>query len=78
MPADEPENQTLAVLREMRGAMVRIEAKVDGLAEDLDDLRTRVDGNTLVLNMAMGVLHAHDERLEALEGGEAPSPTDAA
>ncbi|GHU04711.1 hypothetical protein FACS1894205_3420 [Alphaproteobacteria bacterium] len=44
--ADEPENHTIRLLREMREEM----------REMRDDLTNRIDGNTLVLNLLAGLL----------------------
>lgn len=60
----ETENHTLALLREIRGAIDDLDQK---LTRDIDDLRTRVDGNTLILNMVAGVVQDHDTRIERLE-----------
>ncbi|WP_201155037.1 hypothetical protein [Rhodothalassium salexigens] len=37
------------------------------LRDDVADLRLRVDGNTLLLNMVAGVAADHEARIEALE-----------
>ena len=69
--ADDPENHTVRLLQEMRAEMREMRAEVTGaraeVREGFEDLTTRLNGNTLVLNMAMGLLHDHEQRLEKLE-----------
>lgn len=55
--SDNVENHTLRLLQEMR----------EEFRKDMADLRTRIDGNTLILNMLAGHLHDHEMRLERLE-----------
>ena len=55
--ADEPENLTIGLLQELRKE----------LQETRKDLTTRVDGNTLLLNMLAGGVHDHEQRIQALE-----------
>ena len=57
--ADDPENHTIRLLQEMRAEM----------REGFEDLTTRINGNTLILNMMMGMIHDHEERLAKLEEG---------
>ena len=53
--AEDIENHTIRLLQEMRTEM----------RADIADIRQRVDGNTLLLNLLAGLLHEH--RLVALE-----------
>ena len=54
---DNVENHTIRLLQEMR----------DEFRQDIADLRTRIDGNTLILNMLAGHLHDHEMRLQKIE-----------
>jgi hypothetical protein len=55
--AEEPENLTIRLLRELRGEVQELRA----------DLTNRIDGNTVILNMLAGLLHDHEQRLDAVE-----------
>ena len=69
--ADDPENHTVRLLQEMRAEMREMRTEVAGvraeMREGFEDLTTRLNGNTLALNMMMGLLHNHEQRLEKLE-----------
>ncbi len=71
----ETENHTLALLREIRGAIAGLERKIDtdiaSVRADIEDLRTRIDGHTVILNMVAG---NHETRIQRLED---ICPTDA-
>ena len=58
--ADDPENHMLRLLREIREEQRR----------NHEDLKTRIDGNTLILNFIAGVVSEHEKRLAALEERE--------
>lgn len=62
--AQDSENLTLRVLRELRAEMR--DARSDMNAR-FDDLGTRVDGNTMILNLIAGMLHDQEERITTLE-----------
>ncbi len=59
-----PENHTVRLLQEMRKDMQDMRAEVHQMREDLT---TRIDGNTLILNMLAGFVHSHEERISAIE-----------
>ena len=61
---DEPENLSLRVLQELRAEM---RERFDTLDGQVADLSTRVDGNTLILNLIAGGLHDHEQRVTVLE-----------
>ena len=50
-----------------------LRGRLDGIDETLEDMTTRINGNTITLNMLMGALHDHEERLTTIEGGAAAS-----
>lgn len=54
---DDPENHTLRLLQEMRAEM----------RERFAGIEQRIDGNTLILNMLAGLIHDHEQRIEAVE-----------
>ena len=58
--ADDPENHTLRLLREIR----------EEQRGNHEDLKTRIDGNTSILNVIAGLVPEHEKRLEALEERE--------
>lgn len=61
--ADEPESLTIRLLQEMRGELTAIRADIGELRDEVKDLRRRVDGNTLILNLVAGVVHDHGQRI---------------
>ena len=63
--ADDTENHTIRLLQEMRA---ELRGRLDGIDETLGDMTTRINGNTITLNMLMGALYDHEERLARLEG----------
>jgi hypothetical protein len=62
--ADDTENHTLRLLQEMRAEMHEMRSEMTAMREDLT---VRLDGNTLILNMVAGLVHDHEQRIEALE-----------
>jgi len=62
--ADNTENHTIQLLREMRKEMKDSFAKVD---ERFDEVNLRIDGLTYIVTMLAGNMGGHDQRLEALE-----------
>ena len=58
--ADDAEYHTLRLLREIR----------EEQRSNDEDLKTRIDGNTLIPNAIAGVVSEHEMRLEALEERE--------
>jgi len=65
--ADEAENHTLAILREIRADIADIKGDIAEMKGDIVDLRTRVDGDTIILNIVAGYVRDHDARIEALK-----------
>lgn len=61
---DETENLTIRLLQEMRAELRELRTEV---RTDIADLRQRMDGNTLLLNLVAGVLHDHEQRITTLE-----------
>lgn len=72
--ADDFENHTLRLLQEMRSEMrdrfAGIEQRFTGVEQRLDGIEQRIDGNTLILNMLAGLIHDHEQRIEAVEARE--------
>jgi hypothetical protein len=79
--ADEPENHTIRLLRELRDemrvefAMVRkrfekVDQQFEKVDERFDDMGLRIDGLAHMLMLLAGRSHDHDERIERLEGGK--------
>ena len=66
--ADEPESLTIRLLQELRAEIREFRADTD---QRFEDLRQRVDGNTLLLNLVAGVTHDQEHRITALEPGKA-------
>lgn len=54
---DDPENHTLRLLQEMRAEM----------RDHFAGIEQRIDGNTLILNMLAGLIHDHEQRIDAVE-----------
>jgi hypothetical protein len=79
--AEEPENHTIRLLRELRDEM-RVEfamvgkrfEKVDGRFDDMerrfDGVNQRIDGVTHILTLLAGRSHDHEERIATLEAGK--------
>lgn len=65
--ADEPENLTIRLLQEIRSDIQALHRGQDELRSEVKDLTQRVDGNTLILNLAAGVVHDHEHRIGKLE-----------
>ncbi len=61
--AEEIENHTLRLLQELRAEMRLGFARLD---ERIDVLKTKLDGNTVLLGMVAGIPHDHEKRVEAL------------
>ena len=62
--ADEPENLTIRLLQELRTEMREMR---DDLTARVNDLSTRLNGNTIILSTIAGLYHDHEERIGALE-----------
>lgn len=58
--AEEPENHTIRLLQELRSDIAELRG-------DVAEVRTRLDGNTLILNFLAGSIHNHERRIDALE-----------
>ena len=65
--ADDSENLTLRLLREIREDVRGLHGRMESLEDRMDALETKVDGNAVLLNMLFGVLSEHDKRIEVLE-----------
>jgi hypothetical protein len=77
--ADEPENHTIRLLRELRDemrvefAMVRkqfemVDHQFEKVDERFDDMGLRIDGLAHMLMLHAGRSHDHEERIGKLEG----------
>ncbi len=62
--ANDPENLTLQLLREMRADMKAIRAEMQ---EGFDHLGTRIDGLAHILTVLAGNTYQHEERIARLE-----------
>ena len=75
------DNIILEQLRLIRDSLARMEGRIDGLAENVQGLRSemtgleaKIDGNTAILVGFGHYIHSIDERVEHLEqtiGGQA-------
>jgi hypothetical protein len=69
--ADEPENHTIRLLKEMRAEMregfEKVDKRFEKVDDRFDDLSLRVDGITHILTLLAGVSHDHEGRISKLE-----------
>ncbi|MEL7259331.1 MAG: hypothetical protein AAFN80_16090 [Pseudomonadota bacterium] len=69
--AENTENHTIQLLREMRKEMKEGFAKVDQRFNEIDDrfdeVNLRIDGLTYITTMLAGNMGGHDQRLDELE-----------
>lgn len=69
--ADNTENHTIQLLREMRKEMkdgfAKVDERFDEVDERFDEVNLRIDGLTYIVTMLAGNMGGHDQRLEALE-----------
>lgn len=72
--ADEPENHTIRLLRELRDEMrvdfAMVRTRFEKMDERFDDIGLRIDGLAHMLMLLAGRSHDHEQRIEKLEGGE--------
>jgi hypothetical protein len=79
--ADELENHTICLLRELRDEMrvefaiiwkqfEKVDRQVEKVDERFDDMGLRFDGLAHMLMLLAGRSHHHEERIEKLEGGK--------
>ena len=76
--ADEPENHTIRLLRELRDEMrvefamiakrfKEVDQRFDDVAQRFDEVNLRIDGVTHILTLLAGRSHDHEERIAKLE-----------
>ena len=79
--ADEPENHTIRLLRELRDEMrvefamigkrfEKVDTRFDEMDRRFDDVNQRIDGVTHILTLLAGRSHDHEQRIEKLESGK--------
>ena len=65
--ADEPDNIVIELLREMRGDMQEVKARLDRMEVKLDDNTQAINGLNYMFMMLAGQMHTMDDRIEKLE-----------
>ena len=65
--ADEPDNIVIELLREMRGDMQEVKARLDRMEVKLDDNTQAINGLNYMFLMPAGQMHTMDDRIEKLE-----------
>jgi hypothetical protein len=72
--ADEPENYTIRLLRELRDEMrvefAMIAKRFEKVDERFDDMGLRIDGLAHMLMLLAGRSHDREQRIAKLEGGK--------
>ncbi|MCR9121153.1 MAG: hypothetical protein NXH91_02645 [Phyllobacteriaceae bacterium] len=65
--AEDPENLTLQLLRQIRDEQQAMRSEQQAMRDDLETINTKLDGNTLILNFVAGLVSDHEDRITALE-----------